>query len=307
MKRFQRVLPHLACLLALALMGADASAQGFNNVPPFTKLGDLETCSQQWNRSENCLSRLSDYVRMHPEEELAAARLVRLNYRPHAALAFFEGPIERNEPGVCADKDLSLAVSAGLALPPDFPDAARARKIFAGKCRAALEPAIIAEVKSASGGYLQDNACPILAKNGKAPEVCTSRQQSAEPAPAADALPALDKGKVVLDAGRAYKGGEGEIVIMVPVKGGDLCLIHFVGIRGPWNGKTILHKREDRGGNGENYWTMHDGARWNTLVRNYQFEVFAPGYKAANGFSVYYSDDATNAINLQSILDAWKQ
>ena len=294
------------CALLLALSGNASVEAGTVGVPAFKKLGDVEVCVRR-SDVEECFNRVKEYVEKHPKEELEAARLVRLNFHSSVALEFFERAIKRHGVSVCVDKDLKLAALSGLALPGDYPNAVRARRIFSEQCLSELEPSIIREVADEKGSsYLKDNACPILQKNGKAPESCRSgaaEEKSVEIAP--EVLPKLDKSKVLLEDGKAYRGGEGEKITLIPLKGSDLYLVRFDGLRGPWNGKTILHKREERGNGAATFWTEHNGARWNSIVQRDWIEVYAPEYKPGKGFSISYSETDTAAIVPQSVLDAW--
>lgn len=291
---------------ALAAVCGQAVAQTQAKVGTFKRLADFDECMQKRSEQDTCLKLVKEYAGKHPKEALEAARLVRRNFNSTAALSLYEGVVARQGASVCSDEDLAVAVVAGLALPGDYPDAGRARKIFAEHCRSVLEPAVIKEVSGEKGAsYLKDNACPILRKQGKAPDSCSAEPETAAVASAPETLPKVDKKSVKLEPGKAYRGGEGEVLALIPLQGGELFLAHFEGIRGLWNGKTILLQREDRGNGAAIFWTEYNGKRWNSVLLRGGMEVYVPDYKPGAGFGIGYSEQDTKEIKPQAVLDTW--
>ena len=268
----------------------------------------LETCLHQAADSRICLDQLKDYVRKNPEDELSVARLVRHRFNSSVALPFFESIVAKQGKSACSDEDLAIAVISGLELPGDYAEAAIARRLYAGACRAELDVQVNKALSAENGhSFLKDNACPILGKNGKVPVSCKSVPEPEPVVAESEVLPKIDKKSVTLEKTKAYRGGEGETVTITPIKGGELYLLGFDGMRGPWDGRTLLHKREDRGHGNADFWTESSGKRWNTIVlRNDTMAVYVPDYKTGNGFVIKYSDEATKGADAAAQLEAWK-
>lgn len=94
---------------------------------------------------------------------LRVAKLARTQMNSAAAVPFFTRALgTKPTAAVCKDEDLSLAVTAGLGLPPDYENAGEARTL-AARCWDALGGAIIkAFEKDPKGGYYHQNACELL-------------------------------------------------------------------------------------------------------------------------------------------------
>ena len=270
-------------------------------------LNDFEACVRRGGDDRGCLDRLKNAIRKNPKDELAAARLVRRNFNSSVALPFFEPLLARNSTSICTDEDLSLAVVSGLGLPGDYAEAAIARTIFSDRCHASLEAAVIKALAGESGAsFLKKNACPILLKNAKTPASCQPEPEEKPVVSAPETLPKITKNQIRLESGKAYRGSEGETVTVLPIQGGDLYLIHFEGVSGSWNGKTILHRREDRGHGAATFWTEYEGSRRNSIVQRSGIEVFVPGYNPGSGFVVSYSEQASKDINSSTVLDRYQ-
>jgi len=121
-----------------------------------------------------------------------------------------------------------------------------------------------------------------------------------------ETLPKISKNQIKLEQGKAYRGSEGETVSVLPIRGSDLYLIHFEGVSGSWNGKTILHRREERGHGAATFWTEYEGSRRNSVVQRSGIEVFVPGYKPGSGFVVNYSEQASKDISSTAVLDTYQ-
>lgn len=297
----------IAAALALLLAAAGASAQTARQPASFKKLADFEHCLEDRYAQEQCLRLLESYAGSHPAEAMPAGRQVRRHFHAHAALPFFEIAQKQKKDGFCADEDVRLAVLSGLSLPADYSNAERARRLFAAPCFGENEAAVLAGLASEQGAsYLRDNACPILKQRGRTPASCAAPAPAAAAAPAPEErLPAVDKATLRLGIAKTYRGPEGERVTLAPIEGGDLYLVRFEGIAGSWNGKSILHKREDRGNGKAEFWTEHEGKRWVGIVQRGHMEVYAPGNRPGNGFSVGYSEKATQAVDARAVLDAF--
>lgn len=281
---------------------ATSSSGGFSAL-----LNEFEACMRQPVDHRTCLGLIKVFIRKNPNDELAAARLVRRNFNSAVALPFFDVLVSRNGESLCPDSDLSLAVIAGLGLPSDYAEAVTARKIFADPCYADLEAAVVKDVASENGAsFLKDNACAILQKHGKAPASCTPLPETKPSTNRPDALPKIVKSQIKLEQGKAYRGNDGETVTLIPIQDSELYLIHFDGLRGAWNGKTILHKREERGNGAASFWTEYNGSRWNSIVQRDGMETFAPGYKPGRGFTITYSESASKDINETAVLGAYQ-
>ena len=268
---------------------------------------EFEECLQKVADRRGCLERLKDFVKKNPKQDLAAARLVRRNLLSHVALPFYEPLAPKYGKALCADEDFALAVVSGLALPTDYDEAAIARRLFDDVCRGEFETKVVEEMATVAGySFLKDNACPILGKAGKAPAACQVAAETKPAASAPDRLPVVDKKSLKPGIAKAYRGSERETVVVIPVSGTDLYLVKFEGVLGPWNGKTLLHRREDLGLGNANIWTMRNGSRWNSIVQRNGVSAYVPEYKPGNGFVIEYSDKATDAVDAQALFDAWQ-
>lgn len=294
----------IAATLTLLVAASGACAQTTKPVSLKT-LADFEHCLQDHHAQEQCLRALESYVKAHPGEAMDAGKQVRRNFHSHTALPFFEIAQKQKKSGFCADEDVRLAVVSGLSLPADYVNAEHARKLLAGPCFAEHETAVLADLKNEKGAsYLKENACPILKKQGRTPAAC--EPEAAPPAAVAEErLPAVDKTTLKLGIVKTYSGPEGERVTLAPIDGSDLYLVRFEGIAGPWNGKSILHKRDDLGNGKASFWTEHEGQRWVGIVQRGSMEVFAPGNRPNNSFHIGYSKEDSLEVDAKAVLDAF--
>lgn len=170
-----------------------------------------------------------------------------------------------------------------------------------------LETAVIKEVKGETGAsFLKDNACPLLEKHHAAPSSCQADAAKAVAPAAEKTLPKNRQEPDQLGELKTYRGGNGERVTLAPIQGSALFLVRYEGIEGPWNGKTILFKREDRGNGSSTYWTQFNGSRWNGVLDRNGWKAFAPGYKPGDGFGIGYSDKATKETDAKALLEAYQ-
>lgn len=293
----------IAATLTLLLVATSACAHA-TKPEAFKTRADFDQCLRGHYAQDECLRSLESYVKAHPGEAMDAGKQVRRNFHSHVALPFFEIAQKQSVKGFCSDEDVQLAVVSGLSLPADYVNAEHARKLLTGPCFAAHEAAVLAELKNEKGeSYLKNNACPILKQQGRTPAAC--EPVVAPPAAAEEHLPAVDKATLQLGIIKTYTGPEGERVTLAPIDGSDLYLVHFEGIAGPWNGKSVLHKREELGNGKANFWTEHEGARWVGIVQRGGMAVFAPGNRQNNGFHVGYSEKATQLVDTKAVLGAF--
>lgn len=103
-------------------------------------LADFDSCVREQADNESCLRGLERYVAATPKEALSAAKAVRRQFNSEVSLRFFEKALAKDAANVCGDEDLQIAVVAGLALPKDYADATRARKMFDEQCYASWKP-----------------------------------------------------------------------------------------------------------------------------------------------------------------------
>lgn len=299
-------------LLALCLAGV-AQAQETIRLDTFKRLADFEVCQRRSFGVEDCLIALEKFIKMSPKEAMNAGKVVRLKFNATASLRFFEVAAKHPGKGFCQDADLQLSVLAGLALPPDYPDAQRAATIFADRCFAEQVVAVAREVGAESGSsYLIRNACPILEKHRRAPASCQPGTEvkviveASEQASAPEKLPKIDKNQITLGSLKVYRGPEGERVTMAPIQGSDLFFIRFDGVTSPWEGKTMLHLRADRGNDEADFWTEDSGKRWTSVVRRGGMEVYIPGYKTRNGFNISYSEKLSRESDAKALLGGYQ-
>ena len=307
-EKFQRICNAVRSPTAvLCILGA-AQAHAVAPPPAFKTMGDFETCQQRSYADEECLLALEAFVRASPREAMRAGKVTRLNFKASVALRFFEIAAKQKRNDFCQDEDVQLAVLSGLALPGDYPDAKRARTLFADQCFAQHLAAVVKELDSEGGdSYLKSNACPILKKRLQAPASCQTAAASQAQTSTAEKLPGVDKGVIKLGYVKVYRGTEDERVTMAPIQGTDLFLIRFDGVGSPWDGKVVLHRQVGRGNDAADFWTDHAGARWNSLARrNGMVTVYVPGYKSQNGFVVRYAEKLSREADAKALLKAYQ-
>lgn len=293
--------------LACCLMAAPALAQTDKKVTSIKSLDEFDRCVAQQYDGDACLVALDKYVQTHPQEAMKAGKRVRLSFNAPVSLRYFEAAAKQKPEGFCQDQDVQLAVVGGLALPERYPDAARARALFAGECHESLAKVVVATLAEDRAGYFPDNVCPILAKKNTSVAACRPAAAVEQAATVDDRLPKIDKAQIKLGIVKAYRGGEGERVTMAPIQGGDGYLIRFEGIAGPWNGKVLLHKWVDKGNGGADFWTEHNGARWVSVVRrDGTMTLFAPGMKSQEGVYLSYAEKPSQETDPATLVNAYQ-
>ena len=109
---------------------------------------------------------------------------------------------------------------------------------------------------------------------------------------------------------RAYKGPEGELIVMVEISDGKEMLVHFRNLGKELDGKTVRYLYEDLGRGTKNVYinkkrgsktyrsyllTAHDGD-WNFHhPTNFKIE-----------FAIWYSEDDSRKFKIADVLDGYK-
>lgn len=136
---------------------------------------------------------------------------------------------------------------------------------------------------------------------------------SADAAPNAKAPAAKTAAKPAPKASgplRAYKGPEGEMIVMVEVNDGKEMLVHLRKVGGDLDGKSLLYLLEDRGdGNKDVYINKKRGSKTYRSViltaRNNSWDFYYPDNHKVQ-FSVYYSEAASEKVTIDEVLAAYK-
>lgn len=281
------------------------------NKPKVSSVAEFTDCIDTGWGPEACLTALKAFVKKNPGLRFAAGKAVRVAVNHEAALPYFEtamaGKFDRK---LCADEDLRLVVIGNLSR-PEGKQTVAARKLLGGVCWTDLAGPIKKEIATAPGGYLADNACPVMEQKK---DPCTHAPAAAAPATTAtrkwvDADPTK---LAVDDVAKVYTGGEGRRITVARVKGdATAVLIKFEGVRGPWNHKVILHREQDSG-NGFDYWTRVDGDDWVSLVARKGWGGGDLGYelhpRGDNGpYHLSYDADASRAAKPAALLTDLKK
>jgi len=93
---------------------------------------------------------------------LKVAKLARRSMNSAAAIIFFEAAAGKDNKALCSDEDFKRSLLAGIALPKDSANAAKARTLMA-TCWDAVKDDVVEAFDGASkGGYVQQNTCAQL-------------------------------------------------------------------------------------------------------------------------------------------------
>lgn len=109
---------------------------------------------------------------------------------------------------------------------------------------------------------------------------------------------------------KAYKGPEGQVVVMLLVNDDKQILVHFRGLGGELEARTMLYNVEDLGHDSKNlYETRKRGSktiRWNVLTeRDGDWQLYHPG-KSGVVFRLVYSESASSSFKIEDVLNAYK-
>lgn len=149
----------------------------------------------------------------------------------------------------------------------------------------------------------------------------TSKPASADPKPAkpAPAAKAAPKGPQAPQAPKApqasgpvkaFKGPEGELVVMVEANDGKEMLVYLKNLGGDLEGKTLLYLLEDRGaGNKDVYLDKKRGSKtyrsYLLTSRDGRWDFYHPT-NAKVQLSLRYSEEASEKIKLDEVLAGYK-
>lgn len=108
---------------------------------------------------------------------------------------------------------------------------------------------------------------------------------------------------------KAYKGPEGEIVVMIEVSDGKEMLVQFRKIGGDLEGKTQLYLVDNYGkGNKDVYVNKKRGSKTYRSViltsRELQWELYIPGTNTS--LRLKYSEETSDSIKIDDVLKAYK-
>jgi len=110
---------------------------------------------------------------------------------------------------------------------------------------------------------------------------------------------------------KAYKGPEGEVIVLVPANDSKEMLVHFRNIGGPLEGKTQLYLYEDRGNDRrEVYWNKKRGSKTDRAYVLTDYEdgtwMFINPSKTSSHFRVIYSEAESSKIKVANVVDAYQ-
>ncbi len=109
---------------------------------------------------------------------------------------------------------------------------------------------------------------------------------------------------------KAYKGPEGELVVMVEVNEGKEMLVYLKNLGGDLEGKALLYLLEDRGdGNKDVFLNKKRGSKWYRShllsARDNRWEFYHPtNFKIQ--LQLRYSEEASGKLKLDDVLAAYK-
>jgi hypothetical protein len=132
----------------------------------------FQSCLAETYRGDECLEAMRNFLEVGsppPTVAFELGKLVRSKLNHQLAVPFFRRGLEgrpENAPE-CSDRDLGLAVKAGLGLPPDEEYARFAREIAGDRCFPALKPALIAQLRERGTQRSEaQNICSVLQAKG---------------------------------------------------------------------------------------------------------------------------------------------
>ncbi len=140
---------------------------------------------------------------------------------------------------------------------------------------------------------------------------CSSapKPAAAQPSPPPPAQPS--KGTPTASGAlKAYKGPEGEVIIMIEVNDGKEMLVHFKNIGKELEGKTVLYLYEDQGrGNKEVFLNKKRGSKWYRSVlltaSDNAWHFYHP-LKPTVQFAITYSDKESEKYKAEDIINTYK-
>lgn len=132
---------------------------------------------------------------------------------------------------------------------------------------------------------------------------------SAQPSPPPPAQPSKGTPKAS-GALKAYKGPEGELVVMIEVNDGKEMLVHFKNIGKELEGQTRLYLFADKGdGDKQVFLNKKRGSKWyeSTILsaRNNRWSFYHPE-KAGTTFGLSYSEKDSEKFKAEDIISGYK-
>lgn len=110
---------------------------------------------------------------------------------------------------------------------------------------------------------------------------------------------------------KAYKGPEGELIVLVPVNDSKEMLVHFRNIGGTLDGKTLLYLFEDHGDDRQEVYV--NKKRGSKTYRSYVMTDYRSGSwlfvnpeKTSSSFRVRYSETDSKNLKVDDVVDAYK-
>jgi hypothetical protein len=110
---------------------------------------------------------------------------------------------------------------------------------------------------------------------------------------------------------KAYKGPEGELVVLVPVNDSKEMLVHFRHLGGPLEGTSALYLYEDKGNDHREVYS--NKKRGSKTYRAYVLTDYDSGSwtfinpsKTSQSFTVYFSETESKKIKVDEVVDAYK-
>jgi len=140
---------------------------------------------------------------------------------------------------------------------------------------------------------------------------CSSpaKPAAAQPSPPPPAQPSKGTPKAS-GALKAYKGPEGELIVMIEVNDGKEMLVHFKNIGKELEGQTRLYLFEDQGrGDKHVFLNKKRGSKWyraTTLsARDNRWSFYHPE-KPGTQFSIGYSEKDSERFKAEDIINSYK-
>ena len=109
---------------------------------------------------------------------------------------------------------------------------------------------------------------------------------------------------------KAYKGPEGQVVVMILVNDDKQMLVHTRGVGGDIEAKTMLYDVEDLGHDSRNIFEMRKRGskkiQWNVLTeREGDWQYYHPK-KPGTEFWLVYSEKESEKYKLEDVMNAYK-
>lgn len=260
--------------VGVLLVAASSAAAPEPAPPKLASPAELTRCVEARGPGP-CLSALHAYVKARPDQAFEAGRIATKTFAHWAAIPFFEQALSaRADAARCTDDRLVLAVTSALGQPNDDESAlivGAATNIVRERCWKELRGPITRAIERDSRGTLTRNVCHVFIEKSflekmEVPRPCWPEAQLANARSGAPVWEQLDPRKIEVEVDASvYVGADGQRITLAKVKGKPYYLIKFQGVRGPWNNRVVLHRR-DAAGSGHDYSTAVDGRRHVSLV-----------------------------------------